>query len=117
MQDQNSPLRRQSLCFGELDLPEVPDVTLSFRFEDLDLYLELETILNVSAQYTIPLYHSNTPVGLSIPGLDLGALFTVDLILAVDGSLDMTSGLHLKVDEHVALDIALLGDHVSEIDL
>ncbi|KXS96630.1 hypothetical protein AC578_10448 [Pseudocercospora eumusae] len=105
-----------NLSFGGLALPEVPDATLSFRFEDLDLYLELETILNVSAQYTIPLYHSNTPVGLSIPGLDLGVLFTVDLILAVDGSMDVTSGLHFKVDEHVALDIALLGDHVSGID-
>lgn len=103
---------------NETNLTAIPESMLTFRFEDLDLYMELDTSLSVEAEYTLPLYHSNTPVGISLPdGLEFGILFTVDLILSVSGSLEMTSGLHVKVDDHVALNIELFGDEVSGIDL
>lgn len=102
----------------DLTLTPIPDTNLTFRFEGLDLYLELETILGASATYTLPLFHSNTPAGISLPhDIHIGATFTVDLILAVEGSLDMTSGLHVKIDDTVSLDVALFGKEVSGIDL
>jgi hypothetical protein len=102
----------------DLNITPVPDTTLSFRFEDLDLYLEVETILAASATYTLPLFHSKSSAGFSVPdGIRIGATFTVDLILTVEGSLDMTSGLHVKIDDTVSLDIALFGDEISRIDL
>lgn len=101
----------------DLTIPPIPDATLSFRFEDLDVYLELETVLDASATYTLPLFHSQTVAGISIGETKIGATFTVDLILAVEGFLNMTSGLHIKVDDTVSLDIALFGDEVSGIDL
>lgn len=101
----------------DLNITTIPNVTLSFRFEDLDVYLELETVLDASATYTLPLFHSQTVAGISIGDTRIGATFTVDLILSVEGSLNMTSGLHIKVDVTVSLDIALFGDEVSGIDL
>jgi hypothetical protein len=102
----------------DLAIEPIPDATLSFRFEDLDLYLEIGTLLSGSATYTVPLYHSQTVAGISTPnGLQIGATFTVELILEVEGALDMTSGLHVKVDDSVSLDVALFGDEVSRIDL
>lgn len=101
----------------DLNITTIPNATLSFRFEDLDVYLELETVLDASATYTLPLFHSQTVAGISIGDTRIGATFTVDLILSVEGSLNMTSGLHIKVDDTVSLDIALFGDEVSGIDL
>ncbi|CAK4030554.1 Hypothetical predicted protein [Lecanosticta acicola] len=94
----------------------IPDTTVTFRFDDLDLYLELETILNASASYTLPLI-AGAATNINLDGtLKPGAFFNVDLILEVDGSLDITSGLHIKVDDHVALDMQLFGHEASGID-
>jgi len=101
----------------DLNITTVPDATLSFCFEDLDVYLGIEALLDASAAYTIPLFHSQTIAGISIGDTKVGTTFTVDLILAVEGSLNMTCGLHIKVDDVASLDIALFGDEVSRIDV
>jgi hypothetical protein len=112
------PHMNQSAIPSELTLTPIPDTNLTFRFEGLDLYLELETILGASTTYTLPLCRSKTAYGFSFNNdLKIGATFTVDLILTVEGSLDMTSGLHVKIDDAVTLDIALFGDEISGIDL
>ncbi|SMR46132.1 unnamed protein product [Zymoseptoria tritici ST99CH_1E4] len=102
----------------ELDLA-IPATTITFRFEDLDLYLELETKLKASATYTLKLMPSGAnPVGIELPNnINFGVIFSVDLILAIDGELDITGGLHVKVDDHVAMRLELFGDKVSDMSL
>lgn len=100
----------------DLDIPEIPECKLKFQFDDLELYMSMNTILEASATYELPLYRSQSPVGLSItPDLSLGVQFTVDLILNVEGEIDISSGFHIKVDDGIALEITLFSDDVSEI--
>lgn len=97
----------------------IPDTTITFRFDDLDLYLELETILNASATYTLKLIPPGAnPLGLDLPNnIKFGVVFSADLIVSIDSELDMTGGLHVKVDDHVAMQLELFGDKVSDMTL
>ena len=97
----------------------IPYTTMTFRFDDLDVYLELETILDVSAVYTLKMIPPGVkPYGIDLPNnVKLGITFSADLILAIDGSLDITGGLHIKVDDHVALRLQLFGNEVSDMEL
>lgn len=97
----------------------LPDTTITFRFDDLDLYLELETILQASATYTVKLIPpGGNPLGIALPNnINLGVIFSADLIFSIEGELDITGGLHIKVDDHVAMQLALFGDEVSDMTL
>lgn len=101
-----------------MDIPALPEVNLRFGFDALELYMELDTTLSLGSTYTYRLYTSNTPIGVGISDdLELGITFSVDLILTADASIDVSSGFHLKLDDGLAVDIALFGDEVSGIDL
>jgi hypothetical protein len=47
----------------------------------------------------------------------LDASFGVDLILSVAGKIDVCSGVHLKLNDSVELNVALFGDEVSDMTL
>ncbi|KAF1940360.1 hypothetical protein EJ02DRAFT_504179 [Clathrospora elynae] len=101
----------------DLEIPEIPQTNLRIQFDDLELYLELNTVISAGATYQINLFATQTPIEIKLGSvLQLGAVLSVDLILAVEGAIDISSGFHIKLDDGVALDIALFGDKVSNID-
>ncbi|GAP84988.1 hypothetical protein SAMD00023353_3900210 [Rosellinia necatrix] len=98
------------------DVPEIPAGRLRFRFDGLELYLLLDTVLAAGAEYTLNLYASNTPVGLSVGGETfLGVVLAVDLILAADADIDISSGLHILIADGMAFDLSLFGKEVSHL--
>jgi hypothetical protein len=102
--------------FDFLDIPAIPECSLRFQFDGMELYMNINTILNLGATYTLNLYSSTTPLGISITkDLELGIIFAVDLILSVEGEIDISSGFHLKLEDGVAIDIQLFADDVSDI--
>lgn len=104
--------------FNNLTVPDIPEANLRFTFDGLELYMLVDTILSLGATYTLPLYKSKTPVGIYITEeLQLGLIFSVDLILATEGSIDVSSGIHLKLDDGFAVNIALFGEDASDITL
>lgn len=100
----------------DMDIAPIDDVTLNFMFDDMELYLELNTVLGAGATYELNLFTSNTPIGIGVgKDLTLGVVFKVDLLLSVQGEIDISSGLHIKLDDGVGIDIALFSDAVSNI--
>ncbi|KAI2470741.1 hypothetical protein F4781DRAFT_389679 [Annulohypoxylon bovei var. microspora] len=100
----------------DVDMPDIPECHLQFQFDELELYLLLDTVLSAGATYNLNLYSSNTPIGISASSdLFLGVIFSVDLILSVNAEIDVSSGIHLKLDESVGLDMSLFGRNVSSI--
>ncbi|KAF1829848.1 hypothetical protein BDW02DRAFT_508940 [Decorospora gaudefroyi] len=100
----------------DLDIPEIPECNLRFQFDDMELYLEIDTSLSAGATYEINLFASQTAVGMKIgPLLQLGAVLQVDLILEVEGAIDISSGFHIKLDDGVAMDLTLFGKNVSNM--
>ncbi|PCG97964.1 Hypothetical protein PENO1_022770 [Penicillium occitanis (nom. inval.)] len=104
----------------ELDLDNVtglPDASIHLEFDDLELYLELDIKLSAGATYTLNLYTSETPGGISVPGVAIGALFSVDLILIADADIDIGSGIHIKLDDGLAFDLEMFNSNVSTVTI
>ncbi|KAI0475251.1 hypothetical protein GGR56DRAFT_666347 [Xylariaceae sp. FL0804] len=99
-----------------LETPEIPSTNLQFQFDDMELYVLLDTKVSAQATYTLNIYTSETPVGIaSDSGAFIGAVFMIDLILTCDAEIEISSGLHIKLDDGMALDIAMFGSNVSSI--
>lgn len=101
-----------------VDIPDIPECRLHFQFDGLELYMLLDTVLSAGTTYTLNLYSSNTPIGLSIDSETfVGVIVSIDLILGVDTDIDISSGLHIKVDDGMALDLSLFSQSVSSVTL
>ncbi|KAL3455034.1 hypothetical protein BJX64DRAFT_91251 [Aspergillus heterothallicus] len=104
----------------DFDLDEVdglPDVHAQFEFDDLELYLELDVQLSAGATYTLNLFTSQTAAGFEIPGLAAGALFKVSLVLIAEAEIDISSGIHIKLDKGLLLEFELFNHDLSGITL
>lgn len=100
-----------------LNIPEIPEYRVSLQFDGLELYIKLSAKLTAGASYTFNLFTSETPIGVVIGGGDLllGAVFQVDLILNVDSEIDITNGIHIKLDDGVVIEISLFSPDVSSV--
>ncbi|OJJ97428.1 hypothetical protein ASPACDRAFT_32248 [Aspergillus aculeatus ATCC 16872] len=94
---------------------DFPGVHAEFEFDNLELYLELDVQLSAGGTYTLNLFTSETIVGFSIPGLDAGALFKVSLVLVAEAEVDISSGIHIKLDDGLVLALDLFNKGMSDI--
>ncbi|KAK3683014.1 hypothetical protein B0T22DRAFT_531038 [Podospora appendiculata] len=101
-----------------IDMLLFPAVELMFQFDAMELYMLLDITLTNST-YTLQLYKSESPIGLNIGEglLNIGVFTTVDLILSTEAEIIIQSGFHIKLNDGVALKIALFGQNVSDIIL
>ena len=102
------------------DVPTVPQASMEFRFDEMELFMQLRTVIAAGSSFTIPLYQSDSDREMllgSNSDLGLRVYFTVDLLLSVDRTLDMTSGLHLKLEDGVTFTVDMFGDKPSGIVL
>jgi hypothetical protein len=87
------------------------------EFKDLEIYVELETIISGST-FTMNLYTSDTPIGLAFSNdVQLGIVFTVDLIIDVNAEIDITNGFHLAMKDGASIDIDMFAKNISNITL
>lgn len=101
-----------------MDIPSIPEVKLRFGFDAFELFMLLDTTLAVGTTYTYNLYASKSPLGFAVSDdLRLGVTFTADLILAVNGEIDISAGFHLKLEDGLAVDISLFDEDPSGIIL
>jgi hypothetical protein len=102
----------------DIDLPPLPEVQLLFQIDHMDLYMEMDTTIAAGVTLTIPLYKSQTALGLSLgEGLEAGVFVTLDLILSVEGEITIRSGFHLLIEDPVGFKLAMFGQNVSDIIL
>lgn len=99
------------------DITTLPEAQVHFEFDDLELYLDLDIQLSAQSTYTINLFSSETPEGFSVPGLTVGAVFSVNLVLIADAEIDIGSGIHIKLNDGLAFDLEMFNSNVSGITL
>jgi hypothetical protein len=101
-----------------IDIPDIPECRLRFQFDGMELYMLLDTILSAGTTYTLNLYSSISPIGLAVGDeLQVGVIFSVDLILSVEAEIDISSGFHIKLEDGIAIDIPMFDQNVSSITL
>ncbi|KAF2849558.1 hypothetical protein T440DRAFT_399056 [Plenodomus tracheiphilus IPT5] len=100
----------------DLEVPPMPECHLRFQFDDMELYMAVDTVLSAGATYEINLFASQSVAGIKVgPMLQLGFVLQVDLILAIEGEVDISSGIHIMFDDGVALELDLFSDKVSNM--
>ncbi|KAH7071736.1 hypothetical protein FB567DRAFT_612407 [Paraphoma chrysanthemicola] len=99
----------------DLDVPPIPAANIRFQFDQMELYLDMTTTIHAEATYEIPLFVFQSPVGLKFGATSIGVLLTFDLILSVNGEIDIANGFHIKLDDGVELNIPLFSDQVSDM--
>ncbi|KAL7789895.1 hypothetical protein V8C37DRAFT_385411 [Trichoderma ceciliae] len=98
-----------------LDL-RFPDYSVDVNLTDVEIYMEIDTVLSAGITYTFNLYQSKTIVGVALgDDLLLGAVFSVDLIFSVNGQIDIQSGFHVHFD-NVRTQIVLFGKEASKLN-
>ncbi|KAF9768426.1 hypothetical protein IL306_014281 [Fusarium sp. DS 682] len=101
-----------------MDLPDIPEFGLQFQFDGLEVYMQLETVLSAGATYTLNLYTSTTPAGFAVhDNLEVGVILAIDLILSVEGEINISSGFHLKLDDGVKLELGIFARKISSITI
>ncbi|KAJ5938854.1 hypothetical protein N7466_001988 [Penicillium verhagenii] len=98
-------------------LSGLPDAQIQFKFDNLELYLELDIKLSTETTYALNLFTSDTPVGFEVPGVDAGAIFSVSLILIADAEIDIGTGIHIKLDDGLAFDMEMFSSNVSSFTM
>jgi hypothetical protein len=84
----------------------------------MELYLELDAVITASTEHTFTLLKSKTGIGYgSADNFELGVVAVLNLIVKLEGGVDMSCGFQIKVDGGTTLDIALFGENVSRMVL
>ncbi|KAI1049173.1 hypothetical protein LB506_004656 [Fusarium annulatum] len=101
-----------------VDMPEIPEFRLQFQFDGVEVYMLIDTVLSAGATYTLNLYTSTTPAGFAVrDNLEVGVIFAIDLILSVEGEINISSGFHLRLDDGVLFDIAIFSKEISSLTM
>ncbi|KAJ4115313.1 hypothetical protein NW768_011165 [Fusarium equiseti] len=99
-----------------IDLPQIPEFRLESQFDELEVYMLVDTVLSSGATYTLNLYTSTTPAGFAVRhNLEVGVIFTIDLILSAEGEIDISTGFHLKLDDGVKIELAVFSKEISNM--
>jgi hypothetical protein len=110
-------LRMPTLNYSfNVDVQGIPECHLHFGFDELELYMLLETTLTTGGSYQLSLYKSESEIGVAVGDeLELGVFFTIDLLIDVEDELDMSNGFHIKLDNGAAININMFDTNVSSI--
>jgi hypothetical protein len=102
----------------DIELTPLPEIQLLFQIDHMDLYMEIETTIKASTTLTIPLYQSQTALGIALSeNMEVGLFVTMDLILSAEGEITLSSGFHIVFDDPIGFNIAMFSSDVSDIIL
>jgi hypothetical protein len=101
----------------DMDISSIPQALLQLQFDGMELYVQLDTVLEVESTYTLNLFTPDTAIGIAIPDLDIGVWFSLDLILDAKAQVDFSSGFHIKLNDGFKIDLAMFSKDVSNVTL
>ncbi|KAH8893661.1 hypothetical protein GQ53DRAFT_821593 [Thozetella sp. PMI_491] len=95
-----------------LDVPKIPEVQFEIQLDGVELYLALDTAFSSGATYTVSLLRLE-----SLFKVGLQYSFELELELSTDAPIDISSGVHLKLEDATGIDIELFGKSISNVKL
>lgn len=82
---------------AKLTTENVFEPVVRLEFDEVEAYVNIGIKASAGATYAIDLFSSNSPVGLGLPGLDIGLVFHLDLVFSLAAEVDLTGGFYVKV--------------------
>ncbi|KAL5612993.1 hypothetical protein BROUX41_003930 [Berkeleyomyces rouxiae] len=87
---------------------------LRMDFVGVKAWIELGLIVTGGKTFTLNLYTSQSPIGIGFPGLNVGVLLFVDLVLDVDAEIDITGGFYVELANNSFIEAALLKGELEQ---
>lgn len=102
----------------DLDVEGIPECELAFTFDALELFVQTQTNVSGAVTYSLNLYTSESELGIKVSDtLEIGVILTVDLIMSIDGAVELASGFHVKLDDGLTLTLEFFGKNVTDLTL
>ncbi|KAL1891471.1 hypothetical protein Cpir12675_004948 [Ceratocystis pirilliformis] len=98
----------------QLTNEDVIHPVLRIDFTSVKAWIEVGLIVSGGKAFSLNLYSSQTPVGIGVPGLNIGVLLFVDLVIDIDAEIDMTGGFFVELAENSYIEAALLKGQLEQ---
>ncbi|KAI0881196.1 uncharacterized protein GGS22DRAFT_71835 [Annulohypoxylon maeteangense] len=83
------------------------DASLTVEFQGAGALIDLSVATRGTGHFTIPLFKSQTPLGISGPGFQAGITFNVDLIVGVTAEIETKGGFEVTIPDGSSFTINL----------
>ncbi|KAI1806994.1 hypothetical protein F4811DRAFT_550224 [Daldinia bambusicola] len=89
------------------DFNPLNDASLTIGFEGVGATIGIRLAVDGDGQFTIPLFKSETPLGIQGPGFQIGVTFDVDLIVGVTAEISTETGFEVTIPDGSSYKIPL----------
>ncbi|KAI2783617.1 hypothetical protein F4815DRAFT_306178 [Daldinia loculata] len=89
------------------DFNPLNDASLTIGFEGVGATIGIRLAVDGDGQFTIPLFKSETPLGISGPGFEVGVTFNADLIVSVTAEISTETGFEVTIPDGSSYKIPL----------
>ncbi|KAI0976620.1 hypothetical protein F4678DRAFT_413940 [Xylaria arbuscula] len=72
---------------------------LGLTFNGVGATIDLDLTAAGTADFSVPLLKTETPIGVAGPGFQIGVVFSVDLVLKVDGQVETEGGFKVAIPD------------------
>jgi hypothetical protein len=96
---------------------DIVDPKLTIEFEGFEAYIDLGVDITAGVTYTLNLYGSDTPIGLSITDFSIGIVFYLDLVLSVTAELDLAAGFYVTLEDGSYIEVDFFSGDILSYDL
>ncbi|KAI0473644.1 hypothetical protein GGR56DRAFT_541787 [Xylariaceae sp. FL0804] len=73
--------------------------SLDVRFDGVGASIDLGLTTAASGQFSLPLFTSESPIGISGPGFQVGVVFSIDLVLGITGQVEANGGFRVAIPD------------------
>lgn len=87
---------------------------IRFEMKGVEAMAKLDVKSSGSLVFAINLFTSETPLGLSLPGLKVGIIFSVDLVFVLSDTMDIQGGFYTKLADDAFFQIEMLDGDITE---
>ncbi|RYP82358.1 hypothetical protein DL769_001683 [Monosporascus sp. CRB-8-3] len=89
------------------DLDLFNNANLSVVFNGVGALIDLSVAATEEVEFTLPLFASQTPLGVAGPNFQLGAVFFVELVMGITGEVEASSGFQFLIPDGSAFTMPL----------
>ncbi|RYP64132.1 hypothetical protein DL771_008912 [Monosporascus sp. 5C6A] len=83
------------------------NANLSVVFNGVGALIDLSVVATEEVEFTLPLFATQTPLGVAGPNFQLGVVFFVELVMGITGEVEASSGFQLQIPDGSAFTMPL----------
>lgn len=104
----------KGIVTAKLTTEDIIEPVIRLDFEGVEAYVDLDISTSAAATYAINLFSTETPLGLSLPGLDIGLVFYVDLVFSLSATIDLEGGFYVKLEDDAYLETDVFTGDITD---